>query len=94
MKYDKFEKKEIDKVKWFTRIIRFFSNYVGASVCFLNINNEKSQLNIISLIKKNKVDYVNKDDFQPIFIEYGSDSIVDIGEPKVISKSMNVVQLW
>lgn len=90
-------------MKWTCRVLRFFSNFVGASVLFNRITDEKHQKNIENSIKsfldeafaEIKPNLIQKDHLQPLFIEFGKDSYEEIGDPKVLSSSKgNPIIQW
>lgn len=86
-----------------SRIMRFFSHFIGCSLVFSKLTDDKLMNNIVNLIKtlasdtlsEIKSSYIQKDHLHPIFIQFGKDSYEDIGDPKVISSGQkNPVLLW
>jgi len=84
------------------RVLRFFCLTYGYSLSFHKINNEKLTSINSSLIKTSVSEKFTefktntiKDDLQPIHIEYGNDSLEEIGDPKIKSnKDSNLFSLW
>lgn len=90
-------------MKWTCRVLRFFSNFIGASILFNRITDDKLQKSIENLIKscldeaftELKPSLIQKDHLQPLFIQFGKDSYEEVGDPKVLnSNKSNPVMLW
>lgn len=68
----------------------------GINIIFNKIGQDNINKQLVNTIRNNeqKGKLILKDDLQPLFIEFGSDSNDEIGEPKVISSSTPIIQRW
>lgn len=90
-----------EKIKWTCRILRFFTYLYGFSLVFLKINDEKLVQLTSSLIKSSISELflevkstTQKDHLQPLIINFGKDSIEEIGDPKINSGANSLIELW
>jgi GTPase SAR1 family protein len=101
-KYDFLEKIDIEKIKWTCRCLRFFCFINAISlVYFKSGDNKLSKIfnNLITNIafnlnNDNSNNFSQKNDILPLYILYGSDSLQEIGDPKVIAKGKDMTTLW
>ena len=76
--------------------MRFYSNMHGINLIFNKIGQENINKQLVNVIRNNDQSgkLILKDDFHPLFIEFGTDSNDEIGEPKVISNTSPMIQRW
>jgi hypothetical protein len=91
-----------EKIKWICKILRFYAHFAGYSLVFNRSFDEKTNNSTSSIIKSTVSDLFSeikantvKDHLQPLNIEFGKDSLEEIGDPKVSGKGNSSLEaLW
>jgi GTPase SAR1 family protein len=102
-KYDCLEKIDLEKIKWTCRTLRFFCFINSISLVYFKSGDSKLSKIFNSLVTNlafnvnndNSLNFSQKNDILPLYVLYGSDSIQEIGDPKVIGQGgKDMASLW
>ena len=103
-KYDILEKIDAEKIKWVGLTLRYFSYTNGVNLIFHSNFSEKNRIFLQSTIENfgfgvSKIDniknYVQKNELNPLYIQFYNDSLEEIGQPRVMEISgKNVDERW
>ena len=103
-KYDILEKIDAEKIKWVGLTLRYFSYTNGVNLIFHSNFSEKNRIVLQSTVENfgfgvSKIDniknYVQKNELNPLYIQFYNDSLDEIGQPRVMEMSgKNVDERW
>ena len=103
-KYDILEKIDAEKIKWVGLTLRYFSYTNGVNLIFHSNFSEKNRIFLQSTVENfgfgvSKIDniknYVQKNELNPLYIQFYNDSLEEIGQPRVMEISgKNVDERW
>jgi hypothetical protein len=103
-KYDILEKIDAEKIKWVGLTLRYFSYTNGVNLIFHSNFSEKNRIVLQSTVENfgfgvSKIDniknYVQKNELNPLYIQFYNDSLDEIGQPRVMEISgKNVDERW
>ena len=103
-KYDILEKIDAEKIKWVGLTLRYFSYTNGVNLIFHSNFSEKNRIFLQSTVENfgfgvSKIDniknYVQKNELNPLYIQFYNDSLDEIGQPRVMEMSgKNVDERW
>lgn len=103
-KYNILEKIDVDNLKWVCRVMRYFCCINSLSLMFYTYTDSKLNILLQSTITdyafgQSKIDnisgYTQKNELKALYIPYYRDSLVEIGDPKVMQMSgADMNTLW
>jgi hypothetical protein len=102
-KYDALEKIDLEKIKWTCKTLRYYCHVNALSLVYFKAGDSKLSKILNNLItslafnvnSENALNLSQKNEILPLYILHGNDSLIEIGDPKVVSQGgKDLNSLW